>query len=154
MNSEDYSKKLNMFPVQCDCEKCSLMCRSPCCGSVEDMEKLIDAGYADRLMFDDLPSMNDCGDFLKPALKGYEGKQSPFQTGSEEGCTFWKEGKCELHISGLKPIQGKIAHHDRQTWYYDDYAAISKEDWESERGLAVIERWKKIVNYKEEEEDL
>lgn len=151
MNSEDYIKKLNMFPVQCDCEKCSLMCRCPCCGSVEDFEKIIAAGYADRLMFDDLPSSCDAGPILKPALKGHEGKGAPWGTGSERGCTFWKEGKCELHESGLKPIQGKIAHHDNERYYYDELAEIMKEDWGSMRGMALIEKWKDLVNFIDEE---
>lgn len=149
--SESYSKKLNLYPQSCDCQYCQRMCRSPCNGSVEDMEKLIDAGYAKRLMFDDLPSQEMNGAIIKPALKGYEGKQSPWETSSERGCTFWKKGKCELHDSGLKPWQGKIAIHDNTTNYYGEFAKLLDEDYASERGKALIECWKKEVNYQDEE---
>lgn len=152
LTNEDYIDKLGQVPCECDCKVCESMCHAPCCGSVEDFDKLIDAGYADRLMFDDLPSVRDAGDFLKPALKGYEGEQAPWHTHSLVGCTFWKYGKCELHKLGLKPLQGKLAHHTNTGEKIDAYAAVSKEDWDSERGRALIEKWKKLVNYEEVEE--
>ena len=31
------------------------------------------------------------------------------------GCIFWKNGKCELHYKGLKPIEGRIATHEGNT---------------------------------------
>lgn len=158
ITNQDYIDRLKVLPSNCDCINCQNMCQAPCCMSVEDAEKLIDAGYANRLMFDDLPSYPDGGDVLKPAMKGYEGKQSPWATRSEKGCTFWtSEKKCELHDKGLKPIQGKIAHHAlyRTAKKFDRYEKVLsktlKEDWESERGLAVIEKWKKLVDYKENE---
>lgn len=150
--SQEYLDKLKIVPQECSCERCKKMCHAPCCGSVEDFEKLIDAGFADRLMFDNLPSYpNDGGDMLKPALKGYGGQQAPWATSSIAGCTFWdKNGLCQLHNLGLKPTQGKIALHENPHDYIDQYSEISKEDWESERGLALIERWKKLVNYQED----
>lgn len=156
ITTQDYIDKLGIQPSECSCKRCQSMCRSPCCGSVEDFEKLIDAGYADRLMFDDLPSVCDGGDFLKPALKGYEGKQAPWATGSELGCTFWDCGKCKLHKSGLKPIQGKMAIHSNDHVAHenaDALAVISKADWESPRGKALIAKWKEMVKYKENEQE-
>ncbi len=147
--SQDYIDKLDVLPSECSCEKCKVMCHAPCCGSVEDFEKLIDAGYANRLMFDDLPSICDGGDFLKAALKGYEAKQSPWHTSSREGCTFFKNGKCELHDLNLKPILGRLAHHENKL-DYDKYAELSKSDWSTSRGASLIEKWKKLVNYSEE----
>jgi len=155
ITSESYSQAVGKSPSECNCTKCQQMCHAPCCGSVDDFEKLIDGGYANRLMFDDLPSSSDGGDILKPALKGYEGKQAPWETASIKGCTFWKKGKCELHKSGLKPIQGKIAtHEDMDEEYFEKFAETSKIDWESDRGLALIERWKKLVNYQKTDADL
>jgi len=148
--SKEYAEKLGLLPQECACDKCKLMCHAPCCGSVEDFEKIVDAGFADRLMFDDLPSEPDGGDILKPALKGYEGGRAPWAVSALRGCTFWnKEGKCDLHDLGLKPIQGKLAIHEKQTALDDDctLADIMKPDWESERGKALIEKWKKLVNY-------
>lgn len=148
METSDYCKKLKIFPVECDCDFCRIMCHAPCIGSVEDLEKIIDAGFADRLCFDDLPSIIDAGDFLKPALKGNEGGRSEWNTSSDEGCTFWKNGKCELHDKNLKPILGQLSHHTRRVNIHK-YAKISKKDWESDRGKALISRWKKLVDYQE-----
>ncbi len=156
ITTQDYIDKLGILPCECSCSKCKSMCHAPCCGSVEDFEKIIEAGYADRLMFDDLPSVCDGGDIIKPALKGHEGKQAPWETKSELGCTFWKYGKCELHKSGLKPIQGKQATHTDQHVAADKaqaFSEISKADWESPRGMALIEKWKKLVNYKVNEDE-
>jgi hypothetical protein len=146
--SQEYIDKLQLQPSNCDCDTCKRMCHAPCCGSVEDMEKLIEAGYGNRLMFENLPSSIDCGDFLKPALKGHEGKYTPWETASLRGCTFWnKNGHCELHNLGLKPVQARIVDHGENGYDREKYAAISKEDWESERGLAVIEKWKNINDH-------
>jgi hypothetical protein len=81
------------------------------------MEALIEAGFGNRLMYDDFP---DGEDMLKPALKGHEGKKAPWETSSARGCTFWKKGLCELHVLGLKPIQGKLAHHSNTTEQNED----------------------------------
>src|SRR5277367_2632444 len=91
---------ITVLPTECSCKRCSLMCQGPCCGLVSDMKMLIDKGYGNRLMLDDIAD----GDapLLKPALKGYEGKKAPWSTRMPLGCPFWKKGKCELHESGLK----------------------------------------------------
>lgn len=134
--------KLNILPSECDCGKCSSMCHSPCCGTPEDIEILIKAGYAKRLMFDDLPGGED---LIKPALKGYEGQKSPWDISSSKGCTFWNDGKCELHNLGLKPTQGKLCHHslnDIENYQISDFI---NESWERKKGLEVIELWKKGI---------
>lgn len=150
ITSQTYIDRLKVQPSECSCKKCQRMCHAPCCGSVEDFEKIIEAGYANRLMFDDLPSTPAAGPFLKPALKGSEGKQAPWATSSEEGCTFWKEGKCELHSLDLKPIQGRLAiHNGNGKTTGEEYSSISNEDWESQRGKDLIEKWKRLVGYNE-----
>lgn len=139
---------LKILESNCDCEKCSFMCHAPCCGTPEDMQKLIDAGYAKRLMLDDLPGGPDC---IKPALKGYEGIQSPWDVASREGCTFWKDGKCELHSLGLKPIQGKLSHHALNREENDQIGRIIDESWEDHKGDEVIKQWKEINDYEEDD---
>lgn len=133
------NKKLSMVESECDCEKCSNMCQAPCSGTPEDMEKLIDHGYADRLSYDDLEPKPY---ILKPSLKGYEGKKQPWLTASPDGCTFWKNGKCELHASGLKPIQGKLAHHDETEKQRLEIQDFLVKSWEGQKGKKVIEMWK------------
>jgi len=135
--------KLSIKETECSCHKCSSMCHSPCTGTPEDMEAIMDAGYGDRLMYDDWPC-DKCADIIKPALKGYEGKMSPWETSSIPGCTFWKDGKCELHSLGLKPTLAKLVIHDQSD---EEQAQISDficQSWETEKAKKVIEKWKKI----------
>lgn len=30
---------------------------------------------------------------------------------TKHGCTFWKNGLCELHNQGLKPTEGRLSYH-------------------------------------------
>lgn len=134
--------KLKISESQCDCNKCSLMCHAPCCGTPDDMKALIQAGLGPRLMHDDLPGG---ADMIKPALKGYEGKKSPWNTFSFMGCTFWKKGKCELHDLGLKPLQGKLSHHTLTEDENRELGEFVNESWETleEKEFDdLIETWK------------
>ena len=36
-------------PTVCNCERCKAQCHTPCLGTPEDIERLIDAGYGNRL---------------------------------------------------------------------------------------------------------
>jgi hypothetical protein len=133
--------KLNVKYSECDCKKCSSMCHAPCCGTPDDIEKLMNAGYGNRLMYDNLEGGET---MLKPALKGYEGIRSPWETSNEEGCTFWKEGKCELHDLGLKPSQGKLAHHSLTTEQHAEIGEYVNNSWKNHKGDEVIEKWNQI----------
>lgn len=120
------------------CPNCSSgvkMCyHTPCIGTVDDMENLLDAGYAKNLMLDCWvgdstkeealnkafpgaekepftdkkfnPFDNDVF-YLAPAIIGKEGQLAPFaKTGK---CNLLIDNKCSLHDKGLKPIQGSLA---------------------------------------------
>lgn len=131
--------KISVLPTECDCDKCSRMCTAPCCGTIEDMQNLIDAGYGNRLMLDDWPDDND---IIKPAMKGHEGGKAPWDVRTEEGCTFWKDGKCELHQSGLKPTQGKLAHHDNDYFQLKEIENFISDSWGKDEAKEFIEKWK------------
>lgn len=88
---------------------------------------------------------------MLPALKGDEGCGARYETGSKEGCTFWKNGLCELHTNGLKPIQGKLARHDLSWDQNEEISALITDAWEDNKGESVIEKWKKLVNYNDDE---
>lgn len=131
-------------PTECSCEICKNMCKRPCWGTPEDIKRLIDAGYGDRLMHDYWKnSPEDDQAIICPALKGSEGKFAPFIPKSEEGCTFWKDGLCELHEKGLKPTEGKLAYHDEKVEVVDDYnlhEAVAKTWWNYE-GQELSVQW-------------
>lgn len=47
--------QLNLLEIpesECSCDSCKAMCERPCWPSPEDAERLIDAGYGDKLMLD------------------------------------------------------------------------------------------------------
>lgn len=130
---------MNILPTECACEKCVKMCRAPCCGTPQEINALIEAGYGDRLMLDD---WDDDPDMIKPAMKAYEGYRAPWATSTKEGCTFWKEGKCELHDTGLKPMHARLAHHDMidEEWKY--VCNKIKETWHGEEAEICIKNWR------------
>lgn len=125
---------------ECDCPKCSSMCHSPCTGTPDDIKAIIDAGYGDRLCLDDWPG--EVAD-IHPALKGYESGKAPFNTSSSLGCSFWKEGKCELHDKGLKPLGGKYAHHDMLSENWIKIKPFLEKEWGSKKGKDIIKKWTK-----------
>jgi len=132
---------LEMFTIsECSCERCQRMCHTPCTGTPEDIEAIMEAGYGDRLCLDDWPG--EVPD-IHPALKGYESQNAPYHTQSKIGCTFWKEGKCELHDKGLKPLGGKYAHHDLPEEECDKITPYSQKIWNTEKGKSVVSEWKK-----------
>jgi hypothetical protein len=123
-------------PACPDCARGIRMCyHTPCQGTVEDIERLIDAGYAKNLMLDwwvgednkavsigksfgvseeelksvrkkDNPFTEDVM-YLIPAIVGIEGKQAPFIRSGK--CNLLVDNKCSLHDKGLKPTQGQYA---------------------------------------------
>jgi len=133
--------KLSMMETECDCSKCQNACTAPCCGTPQDFINLMKAGYAERLMLDDWPDGNI---MLKPALKGHEGCYAPWETRTKEGCTFWKEGKCELHDLKLKPTQGKLYIHSLTEEQLDEIATLIRDSWEEKEAEIVIKFWKKL----------
>ncbi len=97
-------KESGVVPTQCACQKCKNLCHTPCLGTPEDIEALIEAGYGDRLMLTKwgvgiLAGLtNKMISMLQPRLE------------PDGWCTFRREdGLCELHDKGLKPLEGRLA---------------------------------------------
>jgi hypothetical protein len=95
----------NIKESECSCDNCKKMCTTPCLGTPNDIIKLIKAGYGDKLIGTQWAVglicgvVNDTVDMIQPIQ-------------NENGCIFrTKEGLCELHDKGLKPTEGKLAHH-------------------------------------------
>jgi hypothetical protein len=142
-----------LLQTECSCKVCQLMCTRPCWGTPEDTQKIIDAGYGDRLGLeyytnDDSPETL----MIQPAVKGYEGKRAPFNPISMEGCSFWKGGLCELHDLKLKPIGGKTAYHKSEYLYPDNNSIVHAltseivDTWKTEEGKALVDKWCKERN--------
>lgn len=98
--------------VECACDQCKAMCaHSVCLPTPEGARALILAGYGHRLSIYKFSPFDDSFSFVAPATVGHEGKILPRTNAGQ--CTFFKEGKCELHDKNLKPFEGRIARHDR-----------------------------------------
>jgi hypothetical protein len=133
---------LQMEATVCSCEKCKAMCKRPCWPSPQEAKVLIEKGYAKRLMLDYWVRENNNIDIVCPALKGYEGRDSPFWPRGDEGCTFQdKKGLCEIHTKGLKPLEGKLATCDGSGHGKDLHFGVA-ELWDNAEGKAVVQLWK------------
>lgn len=125
---------------KCSCDTCKSMCSRPCWPTPEEAERLIDAGFASKLMLDYwVGDAEDGGDIdlLCPANPGSEGRRAD-TFDIRRGCIFHVEGLCQLHDSGLKPIEGKMARcKDSPSGIH---FAIAKT-WDTPKGKQVIARW-------------
>lgn len=112
-------RKSGRKPSSCDCEKCKCQCHTPCLGTPEDILKLAQNGYADRL---------EITLWAFGMLVGLINEPIPMIQARRENngwCTFYHDGKCELHEKGLKPTEGKLSHHSLKIDNWDPKKSIS-----------------------------
>lgn len=103
-----------LTPISCACEHCAGMCaRTTCLPTPDEARALIRAGFADRLATYRFWPQGAGMDYVGPAPAGQEGSRDLPNT--KAGCTFHKGGLCELHDLGLKPWEGRVAHHTRDS---------------------------------------
>lgn len=102
----------SMTEVHCDCQTCASMCaNSTCLPTPNEAQALIEAGYGPRLATYRFWPDRDNMAVIGPAPRGREGSRNLMHT--KRGCTFFDGRHCELHSQGLKPLEGRLAHHDR-----------------------------------------
>lgn len=135
----------------CQCEECRGYCTRPCWPTPFEANKLLDEGYADRLMLDwgtDGKGGTNIA-ILCGALKGHEGQVAPYLPMSPAGCTFFVEGLCQLHDLRLKPIEGRASHHSdspkKAQMRHRDIAL----SWDSDAGREVVARWRELTGVQE-----
>ena len=134
-------RKSGRKPSVCRCVTCQNQCKTPCLGTPEDILRLIDAGYGDKLK----PTLWLVGmalgrlDYPIPMIQAT-------QT-SEGWCIFFKDGLCELHDLGLKPTEGKLSHHTLTDENYSFSKGLSYQvakEWLNKAHNEIITE---IVNY-------
>jgi hypothetical protein len=76
---------------------------------------------------------------LSPAFKGNEGGYA-LQNFADKGCTFHRNGLCELFGTGFQPLECRYCHHDRTGAGSDCHADIEKE-WNTTAGKRLVVRW-------------
>src|SRR5512143_3320363 len=94
----------------CACSVCVGYCQRPGWWTVEEARQAIQAGYASRMMLEMSPDR--AFGVLAPAFSGCE-TQFAANEYAQRGCTFFKELRCELHGTGLMPLECRFCHHDR-----------------------------------------
>lgn len=85
----------------------------------EDIGRLIEAGYEDRLA---------ATEWRAGIVLGVTDKVvNMVQARREDNgwCTFFHDGKCELHDKGLKPTEGKLSHHSLRLDNFNPKRALS-----------------------------
>lgn len=129
-------RKTGRKPCECKCSLCKMQCHTPCLGTPQDIGRLIDAGYTDKLA----PTLWGAGmimgviDVPIPMIQAIAG---------EEYCVFFHSGLCELHDKGLKPTEGRLSHHSTRIDNFKPSKSIAwnvAKEWLSEENAEVIER--------------
>lgn len=125
----------------CSCEICSGYCIRPGWWTLEEAGQAIDAGFGPRMMLEMSPDLSF--GVLSPAFKGCEASFALNQF-ADRGCNFHSESGCELHGTGLMPLECRFCHHDRPGMGPHCHADIERE-WNTPAGKALVGRWGKIT---------
>jgi len=116
----------------CSCEDCRFMCRVPCWPFPHEAVRLIRRGYGQRLRTMQWHLNEEkSARILRPLFTGGDLDDARCVLQDPE------TGLCELHDLGMKPFEGRIAHHaiDRGD---TDIRNMLAELWDTECGRATI----------------
>lgn len=129
-------RKTGRRPCECKCALCKQQCHTPCLGTPQYIERLIDSGYAEKLE----PTLWMAGMMMGvisfPVLMIQAKKEN-------RCCIFFHEGLCELHDRGLKPTEGRLSHHSTKIDNFKPSKSISwnvAKEWLNEDNINVINR--------------
>lgn len=129
-------RKTGRKPISCKCQECKKQCKTPCLGTPEDIQRLIDNGYKDKLFLSEwavgkINGRLDHNIFMVQALM------------TDDGCIFFHDGLCELHDLGLKPTEGRLSHHSIKLENYSFTKGLSynvAKLWEEEDNAELVYR--------------
>ncbi len=127
----------------CSCSVCVSYCRRPGWWTVEEAQHAIEAGYADRMMLEMSPDRSF--GVLSPAFSGCE-LQFAMNEYVQRGCTFFKDQRCELHATGLMPLECRYCHHERPGMGPRCHDDIGR-DWNTASGRALVVRWSNLTDF-------
>lgn len=121
----------------CSCEICRAYCARPGWWTVQEASRAFAAGHGARMMLE--LSLDRAFGVLAPAFKGCENSFA-LDKFKDNGCTFYNAGGCELHGSGLQPLECRFCHHDRPGQGLLCHVDIGK-DWARAQGRLLVGRW-------------
>ncbi len=154
--------------TECACRTCASYCsNNPGWMLPEEAVRAISGGRAKALMLDWWEPSDDVGNdervyLLCPASVGSEGDFAPTTDwlqmllgGWKKGaCTFLAKGKCDIHNSGFKPLECRLAHHTRE----DAGDTVNAQRvgivaaWMTDRGRKIVAEWKTLIGFDAESE--
>ena len=142
MSHTNLAKK---FPPSrpCTCDICRGYCQRPGWWTVDEAEQAIEAGYAHRMMLEMSPDLTF--GVLSPAFKGNEGNFA-IQVFARNGCTFLKDGLCEIFGTGFEPLECRYCHHTRRNMGEKCHLVIEK-DGHSKEGQQLVIRWGELTGF-------
>ncbi len=129
----------------CGCEICLAYCARPGWWTVVEAARALEAGLGPRMMLELAPERTFA--VLSPAFKGNEGAFA-LNNFKDRGCNFLKDNLCELHGTGLQPLECRFCHHDRRGLGPVCHADLEK-DWNTPAGQALVEQWRKMMKKKD-----
>ena len=118
-------------------------CRRPGWWTVEEARAALEAGYGNRMMLEMAPG-NAFG-VLSPAFRGAEQRFATDEF-SRNGCTFLADGLCQLHGTGLQPLECRFCHHDRADEGRRCHKDIERQ-WNTAAGRALVVRWSNRTDF-------
>ena len=124
--------KTGRKPCECKCKLCQAQCHTPCLGTPQDIMRLVDAGYADRLAVTEWAAGIYMGVISEPVIMLQAIRDGEDEFDEKAHCTFFHDGLCELHDKGLKPTEGRLSHHSHRI---DNFKASRSISW------AVAQEW-------------
>ena len=128
-----------MYPPSepCACEVCLSYCQRPGWWTVEEAARALKMGYARRMMLEIAPERTF--GVLAPAFNGCQGTFA-LQECAGRGCNFLKDNRCELHGTGVQPLECRFCHHSRPGQGPVCHAAIERE-WKTPAGRKLVAEW-------------
>ena len=112
---------------------------------MEEASRAINAGYGNRMMLELAPDRSF--GVLSPAFGGCEAFFA-IQEYAVRGCNFYKEERCELHGTGLQPLECRVCHHAYPGRGPACHADI-EQDWNMPAGRALVAGWCKLTGVSE-----
>lgn len=154
VNHKDTLNILNNYPTnECSCKECREMCIRPCWGTPEEISILLDLGFAELMMLDYWEEDDWRCEIVCPAENGKEGDYAGFIPWN--GCVLQDDnGLCKIH-NICKPIEARLHTHIGNEFSWDTISTHERvmNSWRSQEGLNVVKRWKKLINFNENEEE-
>ncbi len=127
----------------CSCEVCRAFCMRPGWWTVAEAARAVEAGYGSRMMLEMAPDRSF--GVLSPAFAGCE-LDFARKDCAANGCTFFKEGLCELYGTGHQPLECRFCHHARPGLGPKCHTDL-EQDWRSPAGVALVVRWSKLTGF-------